>query len=258
MPPRPINPDLQDVIEAYLARERLDLSTALPGRVERYDAATQTADVLPLLRHPVPQADGSTVWEDPPVVPCVPVIFPRTLGWFLAFALQPGDGVLLVALEGSAGAWRAGDGALQDAEDLRRHHLSNCVCLPGFFVRNKALAHAPEATSTPGRLASTDAALVLGSDDGSGPRITLRPNGSVEITQGATVVVRVDPDGTVHLGGAVGDFVALATRVDTELAALRAAITSAVIVPNDGGAALKAAMLTWSPTSVAATKAKAT
>ena len=56
------------------------------------------------------------------------------------------------------------------------------------------------------------------------------------------------------------DFVALAGLVETQLSTLKSAISSAVIVPNDGGASFKSTLLSgltgW-PGSVAATKMKA-
>ena len=262
---RPIDPDLFDIITAHLERYELQHRGPMPGRVESYDVDAQTANVLPLLNYPVPQGVGTVVWEECPVVPSVPVVWPRLGAWFLAGALQPGDTVLLLPLEGSAGAWRAGDGAPQDPDDLRRHHLANCVALPGLYVRSRALARAPRATGTDGALTSSDAALVLGSDAGAA-RITLRPNGAVEIAQGDAVVVVVDPDGTVHLGGVAGDFVALAALVDARLSTVRAAFNAHTHVVTGasvtGGAVTGTAAAPVSPipslASTAATKAKAT
>jgi hypothetical protein len=248
--PRPIDPDLQDLLQAHRDQYELQHRGPMPGRVESYDAATQTANVLPLLNYPVPQGDGTVVWEECPVVPSVPVVFPRSAGWFIAHRLDPGDTVLLIPLEGSAGAWRAGDGAPQDPDDLRRHHLAGCVAVPGLFVRSKALTRAP------GPNGAEAVGLTIGHDTGT--RLELRTDGSVRLVQGSAIVLQVDANGTVHLAGAAGDLVALATRVDAELTALRAAISAAVIVPNDGGAALKASMLGWTPGTVGATKTRAT
>ena len=217
---RPYAPDLLDLLDATRERTAQTIRGPMPGRIERYDAATQTADVLPLLRAPVPQPDGSVTMEAAPVVPAVRVLWPRVGAWALTAALVPGDTVLLVPLEGSPGAWLVGDGAVADPEDLRRHHLGSCVAIPGLFVTSRALSHAAGATGENGALASGDAALVLGSD-GDAARLTLRPSGVVEIAQGSAVVARIDADGTVHLGGAAGSLVALAELVDARLAAVR-------------------------------------
>lgn len=78
--------------------------------------------------------------------------------------------------------------------------------------------------------------------------------------------VYVDPDGVVHVGAKEGaDFVALAQKVDTELARIWDLLTGSGATPwlpvsMDGGAALQTAATTVAETvqSVASTKAKAT
>lgn len=80
--------------------------------------------------------------------------------------------------------------------------------------------------------------------------------------QGAAVTKLVMNGQTVILGAEAGaQFVALANLVDNRFAALANAFSTWVVVPNDGGAALKTLLGTlagtgW-PASVAATKVKA-
>ena len=247
---RPPFPTDRDVLDARLEQQALETHVGLPGRVLRYDAATQTADVVPLVRHPVPQPDGDHTFEDLPVIPSVPVLWPRVGAWFLALKVEAGDTVQLLFNSADLGTWRTGDGSVVTPGDLRRHHLAHAVAIPGLYTRGRALAHAP----------SDDVGLVLGSDT-SGARVTLRTNGALEITTGAHTAVVIDPDGTVHLGGAAGELVALANLVAAQLSALKTAINGAVIVTGDGGASFKstlmAALSTW-PATVAATNTKAT
>lgn len=66
------------------------------------------------------------------------------------------------------------------------------------------------------------------------------------------VIVRCTEDGTVEAHSEGGTAVPLATKADLD--ALRSAISGAVIVPNDGGAALKTAMLTWTPVGTSVLK----
>lgn len=233
---------------ALARQEQHDLEqyTGCPGRVQSYDAATQTADVVPLVRHPVPQPDGSYTMEDLPVVPSVPVVMLRSGRMFVAPPLAAGDTVQLLVNTSAIGHWRAGTGDVTDPGDLRRQHLAHAVAIPGLYVRSKALAHA----------STTD--LVMGDDQGT--RVAIKPDGTVTVTTGAGVALQVDPNGTVHLGGSAGEFVAMAALVTAQLDALKSAIAGAAVVPMDGGAAFKAAMLaslsSW-PASVAATKTKA-
>jgi hypothetical protein len=171
MSERPVDPDLVDVLEGREEDLLLRLNTATPARVQRYDAALQVVDAVPLVRGPVPRADGTYDHEDLPVVPSVPVVWPRVGAWSLTMALAPGDTGLLVCCDGDVGTWRAGSGDVVDPVNLQRHHLSHAVFLPGLATRARALT-AP---------ASGTAAVVLGHDT-SGSRVTFRADGSVEVT----------------------------------------------------------------------------
>ena len=251
---RPTTPDEWDTMHAWFEQYLLELHTAFPGIVQSYDAATQTATIVPAVRYPVPQPDGSYQYEELPPIPSVPIVFPRTKRWAFSLPISAGDTVLVVCAESAIGAWRAGDGSVQYPGDLRRHHLSHAVAIPGLPARSKALQHA----------SATD--LVLGADStGDGvtldTRLTIKPDGSVTITQGSTVVVQIDPDGTVHLAGNAGSLVALANLVSAQLTTLKNAISGAAVAPNDGGATFKSNIMTalsaW-PGNMAATKTNAT
>lgn len=81
-------------------------------------------------------------------------------------------------------------------------------------------------------------------------------------TTGTPTTAALPVSSTLHLGStSAADYVALASLVQSQLSALKAALAGAVIVAGDGGASLKATMLTalsaW-PASTAATKVKAT
>lgn len=171
---RPAFPTQIDVLQAWLEEFGRELHTSFPARVQSYDATNQVADLVPLVRHPVPQADDSVVYEDLPVLPHVPIVFPRTGRWFLSLPIAVGDLVLVVCCESAIGHWHASDGGVTYPGDLRRFDLSHAVALPGLFPQSKALANA----------SATD--LVIGDDQGS--RITLKPDGTVEIAGNAAFV----------------------------------------------------------------------
>lgn len=258
MSERPPYPTERSLAEAREEQAALRTHVAYPGRVQTYYPDTQTADVVPLIRQQVPRSDGGYDLEELPVVPSVPVLWPRVGAWFLSFPIAPGDTVQLLVNTSAIGHWRVGSGDVTDPGDLRRQHLAHAVAIPGLYTRGRALRQTGAAgTETPSPHLPTG--IVLGSDEADGPRLHIKADGSVEVVTGGSVAVRVADDGTVHLGAATAAaFVALASRVDAELSALRSAVAGAVIVPNDGGAALKTAMLTWTPTSVAAARVKAT
>lgn len=249
MTTRSDNPDWYEVVQALLEDHSLELHTAFPARVQRYYPAEQTADLVPLIRHPVPQPDGSVTYEDLPVLPRVPVLFQRTARFFVALPLSPGDTMLVVCQEAAAGHWEAGAGDAQYPGDLRRHHLAHAVALLGYTPVAKALTHAPADMG----------GLTFGDDEDEGTRVVILPDGTLTVTRGSTVVVQVDPDGTVHIGGNTAtNFVALANLVNDRLAAIASKFDAHTHVETGGTTdAPVLAQRIGSLASVAATKAKA-
>lgn len=211
-------------VEGILRR----LHVALPGRVLSYDATTQLADVKPMIPRMVPQALGGFLAEALPIIPAVPVVFPRCGQFFLSLPIAPGDSVLLVFCDYDPQEWRR-TGEEVSPGVVRRGHVSNAVAIPGIEPRARQLASA-SATN-----------LVLGQDGSSKPKLI------------------VELDGNVRLGTQSGgeDFVALAGKLKT----LFDAFANAVPVANDGGAAIHTAFKTaWQTTlgsSAASSKVRA-
>lgn len=243
---RPEIPTADDLIHGIVDSWLDGLHTATPGRVLAYDAATQTADVQPGVPGVVQQPDGTVTFEPMPALASVPVLFPRSGPWFVAMKVAQGDTGLLISCESDIGPWRAGNGGDREPGDLRRHHLAHAVFLPGFTVRSGKLAHAPSD------------GMAIGSDAANGPRLTIAGDGVVTLSQGATVVLKVDASGVVHLGAAAGAaFVALASKVDEGLATIRAwANTHTHPVSGAVATVTNTPLAALGPT--AATKAKAT
>lgn len=169
-----------------------DLAVAGPGRVESYDAEAQVADVTPLVRRRIPRESGELVSEAMPTIRAVPVAWPRAGNWFLHMPLAAGDTVLLVFCDRDPARWRrTGDQA--DPIDVRLHHLSHAVAIPGVYPRTRQLGDTPAG------------ALVIGRDGGSTIRIL---DNSMEGT------------GVILVGTNAAQFVALANLVLAELQAL--------------------------------------
>lgn len=207
------SPTLQEVIQTAIESRLSEVRVALPGRIEKYDAARQAADVKPLIQRRITTAEGGEILESLPVIPDVPVVFPRAGDFFISLPISVGDRVLLVFNDKSIDKFVTGKGEDTDPVDVRNQALSDAVALPGFHPFGEAL------TST----SSSD--IVIGKEGGA------------------------------------QDFVALAAKVFTELAAIKSAITGAVVVAGDGGASLKTtilAALASFPGSVAAQNVKVT
>lgn len=221
-----------ELIRMFIAAHANDLHTALPARVESYDAGAQTVDVVPMVNKLVP--DGATppnyVSESLPKLADVPVAFPRGGGFFAAFPLQAGDFGMLVFCETNMGTWRA-TGNQSDPGDVGRHTMSSAFFIPAVAPDTKLLQHA-DATN-----------LVIGSDTNGSSRIVIKPGGEIDA------------------GAAATNFVAMAEKVKAWFDAFNAAVTGWTPVAMDGGAALKTALTTLvggtPTTNVASTNLKA-
>lgn len=194
---RPASPDTFDTVRALITQFEEELHTAFPAKVQSYDATKQTADLVPLVKQPVLQPDGSSVLEDLPVLPSVPVLWPRAGKAFVSMPLAAGDTVLVLCCESATGSFRVSDGSSpQPPGDLRRFNLSHAVAIPGLFPRSKALTHA----------SATD--IVIGFDDGA--RVSIKT------------------DGSVHLATDTGTALAMASAVNDRLTKLQAAFDAHV------------------------------
>ena len=108
-------------------------NTAIPGYIESYDSASQTASVkVPYLDYY--EIDGQETQQQQgwPVLPDVPVIFPRGGGWSITWPLAKGDNVLLVFAQRSIDDWWATNGQTEiSPTDLRRQDISDAFAVPG-------------------------------------------------------------------------------------------------------------------------------
>lgn len=220
----PRTPSQQTAIEALLESFLGDLHVALPGVVQAYDGAKQTADIKPMVKRVARGADDDRLLDSFPVIAAVPVAFPRGGGFSLHFPVATGDTGLLIFAERDLGPWRA-TGQDSDPLDEGLHTLAGAVFFPGLHT-----------TATP--LASTSD-LVLAKAGGPSVHVT----GS-----------------TVDLGASGGQFVALGNLVALQLHLLKDSINAWSPNAGDGGAALKVALTAWlaSSSAVAATIARAT
>jgi len=262
-------PSEEELHETRMQQLSLATDNALIGRIQSYDAATQTADIVPMVKQQIPRPDGTFDYEDLPMLPCVPVLWLGVGPWFVAMSVEPGDSVLIICLDGDHSPWwasrrtegmtglsRATQGRVVPA-DLGRHHLAHAVAIPVRFEhRHNALRNAPRqviAQNDP-----LDAKLVIGSDAEGGTRLTIFGDGRLRVTQGNGTTLELSANGEVHLGGtpAATKPLAVAELVTALAQSLKDHVATWVPVPNDGGASLKTHIATWSLPDVAATKAR--
>ncbi len=137
----PLEPTFPEVLEAVIKSRLLELHTAIPGKVVSYDAATQTAEVAPVVLRAEPKEDGGNTLTPLPSIPNVPVSWHRGGGAALTMPLAAGDHVLLIFNEAAIGHWRA-SGELAPPGDLRRHSLGYPYAVPGGAPESQALTDA--------------------------------------------------------------------------------------------------------------------
>lgn len=184
-----------DVLRMYATQ----MHVALPGKVESYDASTQTASIKPMVKQ-VTEAEEGEISESLPVIPNVPIAFPRAGGFFVSFPVAKGDTVLLVFCDASIDEWRATDKESEPG-DLRKHTLSGAVAIPGVYANANKLSDAHDEN------------MVMGEDGGG--------------------QIHIKPNGEVHLGSEdASDWVALADLVKDEISGLRDTVNSFVSTFN--------------------------
>jgi hypothetical protein len=182
-------PTQAEIILTALGRASAGIRVAMPGKVISYDAAAQTVEVEPQLDAVRP--DGSA--DRLPVLPNVPVAFPRGGGFVMTFPLAKGDFVELVFQDFTLDKWRE-LGKVTTPDDLRAHGVMGAVAMPC----------SPYPTS--GAFDADTDDLVIG-------------------TPGGTVVHIQPGSGEINLGSKVAaDFVALAAKVKSELNSIRSAV----------------------------------
>jgi len=218
------NPSLAEVIRGALEHRLGGVRVAMPARIENYDATEQTVDVQPLIKRIVGSGSARQA-RSLPVVPRVPVAFPRGGGFFVSFPIQVGDTVLLIVADRSIDTWFTRGGEVEPL-DQRTHNVADAIAIPGIA----------DSTAPIGDVDTAD--MVLGRDGGSH--------------------VRVTSDGEVRLGRRATEPVALASKVESELGNLIDWCKTHTH-PAPGGATSASAQAAnlQTPQSVAATKVKA-
>lgn len=137
-----LEPTLPEILDDHRQSILGELHISMPGRVKSYDAAKQTAEIVPCIRGTIPDGDGNTLHEELPVLPNVPIAWPRGGGFYMHFPLAVGDHVWLVFNTTSFAQWRA-TGEVSDPGDLRRGTISYPWAYPGAAPDAQRFTDAP-------------------------------------------------------------------------------------------------------------------
>lgn len=125
---------LAELIRLALDARALDTHTALPCKVLAYNAATQRAQMQPLVTRPLPTPSNPVtafLYEVLPVLHEVPVVCGlRGGGCSITLPVLPGDTFLVVFCEADIAGWLA-TGQLANPDHVRRHGLAGGVAVCG-------------------------------------------------------------------------------------------------------------------------------
>lgn len=153
-----------------------ELHTGLPAKVVSFDPENGTCNVQPLLLRVVFDESGNEVEESLPQITNVPIHYPGGGGWSIIFPLKEGNTVFLAFAERSIDTWLEADPGQQvDPVQTRKHDLSDAICIPQLRPRTQPITD----------LASLGDNMRIGFDGGD-PAIVLKPDGTIEIGEGAT------------------------------------------------------------------------
>lgn len=143
------SPQLAELLRLFAGAELSDVHTAIPCRVESYDAAKQFVNVQPVIKRAFLDAEGVRQVERLPVIVNVPVQFIGGGGFRVTFPIAAGDTGMLLFSEASLDVWLSQGGEV-DPRDERRFSLADGVFLPGVRSSANALTDAPTDRMTLG------------------------------------------------------------------------------------------------------------
>lgn len=131
----PVSPRAQDGSEQQaFDAQKLSIFTglrvAMPGIIQSFDPETVTCTVQPAIYGQKVGDDGKATSEAIPILPDVPVVFPRGGGCTLTFPVKAGDECLLVFSDRCIDFWWQ-NGGVQEAVDPRQHDLSDAFAIVG-------------------------------------------------------------------------------------------------------------------------------
>jgi hypothetical protein len=155
-----------------------EMHTIIPGKVISFTPDLCEADVLPYGKWRLP--DGKML--DYPLISGVPVFFPQGAGQTatIVYPVKPDDECLLLCGEQTLDVWRT---HAQSDTDLR-FDLQNAIAIVGLFSRPNPLV----------REAIEKDALII---DCGGSRITLLPDGKLEVDGNVTIHGNLSVDGSI-------------------------------------------------------------
>jgi hypothetical protein len=131
--------DIVVALQAALGGLQSRLWTALPGIVNKYDAAKMTVSVQPAIKGRVLKKDGE--WNNEVTLPLLedcPVQFPGGKDTVFTFPIAEGDEGIIILSSRCIDAWWQ-SGGIQTQAEYRMHDLSDGMFIPGIFSQPRVI-----------------------------------------------------------------------------------------------------------------------
>ncbi len=175
--------ELIQAIQKGSANQTDKASFCLPAIVDSFDTATQSVNVKLAVNEKQNQT-GDYFDNNSLIMPDIRVLFPASSNnSFLSFPIKKGDTGVLIACDCDIENFLTGDGSITNAVSERRHDLSDCFFIPGFFPDSKTI--------------TADANNII-----------LKNN---------NMTITLDPTGKISISGATDDLIALIYTAIDEL-----------------------------------------
>jgi Phage protein Gp138 N-terminal domain len=190
--------DPLEVLRSALDTKQADIWTSLPGIIQSFDPVKMIATVQPSIQGLHTGPDQKQRWVTLPILPDVPVHFPRGGGYTLTFPIKAGDECLVVFSSRCIDSWWD-QGGVQPQRELRMHDLSDGFALVGPFSQKTKLANVSPTTAQ------------LRSDDGKNYIELNNAGKTATVIVGGTSIIADDNANTVTIKGTLhvsGDVVA--------------------------------------------------
>ena len=179
--------DPYEAHEAQLDRRQAQLHTGMPGIIEAYDPATQTATVRPALQRIHTELDGTRKPQSIEAIRDVPVHFPGGGAHTLTFPVKPGDECWIKFSERSIDNWHQ-LGGTQEPSDWRMHDINDAIVEVG--VRSQA-TKLNNVSATTTQIRSDDGQTVIDLD-GAGKKVTIWTGSQKVIIDNAAGKIRME------------------------------------------------------------------
>lgn len=203
-------PSMEEVISQAIEDRLLDLHTSIPAIIESYDPVLQTASVKIALKRKYIVGDKEEIIERP-VIPDIPILFPKGGNFHLTYPIKKGDDVQLIFSERSTERWKNESGIV-DPKDARKFSLSDAFIIPvsGRKPSSGVAADKTRLVNDKAEIELNENGEIIVKSDGqrvfvknSVASIELQAGGLVQI-KNQTATVDMNPSGLIELKNASG------------------------------------------------------